>query len=75
MLHLAPEITGGLPFGLFVGTRQFDLIEVYDGIDFNMRQDYAGLLGELVWRRAPDLKSSFNTLGDTLKKEAEAITV
>jgi len=63
----------GLPFGLFTGVRQYDLKEVYDGTDFNMRQDFSGLLARFIGRRAPDLVPSFEQFANALKKEAEAL--
>ena len=63
---------GKLPFGLFIATRQFELIEVYDGTDFHMREDFSGLLGRIIGRAIPDLQPSFDKFADALKAEAEA---
>lgn len=63
---------GGLPFGLFTGTRVFALTPRGTATTFTMEETFKGPLGRLITTFMPDLQPSFDTFGDTLKQRAEA---
>jgi hypothetical protein len=63
---------GGMPLGLFTGTRVFSLDPLpSSGCRFRMREDYTGPLARMIFRSIPDLQPSFETFGDALKRESE----
>lgn len=65
--------TGGMPFGLFTGTRSFSLAPAADGsVVFTMREAFLGLLAGMIGRSIPDLQPSFDTFAADLKRAAEA---
>jgi hypothetical protein len=67
--------TGGMPLGLFTGTRGYTLNPVSDGeVEFTMREEYSGLLARLITRSIPDLQPSFDTFAADLKRHAESAT-
>jgi hypothetical protein len=60
--------TGGLPLGLFRGTRTFSLDDANGGATlFTMREEYTGPLLGLIWRTMPDLGPSFERFTRGLK--------
>lgn len=63
---------GGMPLGLFTGTRQFNLVKEDGGTLFQMSEDFTGLLSGLITKSMPDLQPSFEKFADALKREAEA---
>lgn len=64
--------TGGMPLGLFTGTRVFQLTPQADGrVEFAMREDFTGLLAPLISRSIPDLQPNFDQFAANLKKRAE----
>ena len=62
---------GGMPLGLFVGTRTFTITPTANGSRFQMREVFSGPLAELITRSMPDLTRSFTKFATALKKEAE----
>lgn len=62
---------GGLPLGLFTGTRVFTLTPTGAGTEFHMREDFSGPLAGLIGRSIPDLTPSFEKFGDGLRRLAE----
>jgi hypothetical protein len=63
---------GGMPLGLFTGTRTYRLAEQPDGrVRFDMREDYTGPLAGLIVRSIPDLGPSFTRFAEGLKKRVE----
>lgn len=53
--------TGGMPLGLFLGTRTYLLTPRSAGdIEFSMREEFSGLLAPLITRSIPDLQPSFD---------------
>lgn len=63
---------GGMPLGLFVGERVFDLTPRTDGVvDFSMREQFTGLLAPLIGRTLPDMQPAFDEFAAALKREAE----
>ena len=63
---------GGMPLGLFVGTRSFVLTPRDTGeTEFAMAESYAGLLSPLIARSIPDLQPAFETFAADLKRCAE----
>ena len=63
---------GGMPLGLFTGTRTFRLAPTDDGaVRFTMREEYTGPLAPLIFRSIPDLGPSFTRFARGLKARAE----
>lgn len=62
---------GGMPFGLFVGTRTFTISATYHGSIFEMREEFTGLFAGAITKSMPDLTSSFTKFAAALKQEAE----
>ena len=63
---------GGMPFGLFVGTRTFKLSEANGMTTFNMQEVFSGPLSGLITKSIPDLTPSFEKFANTLKERAES---
>ena len=64
---------GGMPFGLFTGTRTYTLSQQPDDrVRFTMREDYTGPLAGLIVKSIPDLGPSFTRFADGLKQRAES---
>jgi hypothetical protein len=64
---------GGMPLGLFTGTRTYTLTEQPGGgVRFDMREDYTGPLAGLITRSIPDLAPSFTRFAEGLKHQAES---
>lgn len=63
---------GGMPLGLFTGTRTYTLTRQEDGtVRFDMRELYTGPLAGLITKSIPDLTSSFTRFADGLKHRVE----
>ncbi len=62
---------GGMPLGLFTGTRTFTVTERAGGSRFAMREVFTGPMAGLITRSMPDLRPSFETFARTLKEKAE----
>jgi hypothetical protein len=63
---------GGMPFGLFTGERTFVVRPVGPaGAEFEMREEYTGLLAPLITRSIPDLQPAFDEFAACLKARAE----
>jgi hypothetical protein len=63
---------GGMPLGLFTGTRTYVLTPQADGsVRFAMREEYTGPLAGLIGRSIPDLGPSFTRFADGLKQRVE----
>jgi uncharacterized protein YndB with AHSA1/START domain len=66
--------TGGMPLGLFTGTRTYTLKPAPgDGSVFVMREVFAGLLAGLITRSIPDLQPAFDAFAADLKRAAERV--
>lgn len=63
--------SGGMPFGLFTGTRTFTLTATDTGTEFHMREAFTGALASLIGRSLPDLQPSFEQFADGLRRLAE----
>ena len=64
---------GGMPLGLFTGTRSFALTPTADGdVGFAMAEAYSGLLAPLITRSIPNLQPVFDTFAADLKRHAES---
>ena len=50
---------GGMPLGLFTGTRTFTLAETAHGTTFHMAEVFSGLFSGPITRSMPDLTDSF----------------
>ena len=64
--------TGGMPFGLFRGTRVYELSSPSAAETvFSMREDYTGPLAGLIGKSIPDLQPAFDEFAQCLKRESE----
>lgn len=64
--------TGGMPFGLFTGTRTFSLKPDGNSTCFSVEEAFVGPLAGLIGKTMPDLQPSFDQFADTLKRVSEA---
>ena len=62
---------GGMPLGLFTGTRTYRLTPGAGGVHFAMREEYTGPLAGLIFRSIPDLGPSFERFANGLKRQVE----
>lgn len=62
---------GGMPLGLFTGTRTYRLSAQGAGTRVVMREEYTGPLAGLVTRSIPDLQPSFDRFTAGLKARVE----
>jgi hypothetical protein len=63
---------GGMPVGLFTGTRRLALTPGAGGeVEFAMAETYTGPLAPLITRMIPDLQPAFDTFAADLKRRAE----
>lgn len=62
---------GGMPLGLFLGTRTFTIMPREIGCTFQMREVFSGFLSGMITKTMPDLTPSFTKFANTLKEEAE----
>lgn len=68
--------TGGMPLGLFTGTREFTLAEHGRTTTvFSMRESYSGPLANLIGRSIPDLQPAFDEFARCLRIAAERGTM
>jgi len=63
--------TGGMPLGLFRGTRTYTLASVGEGTAFAMEEVYSGPLASVITRSIPDLAPSFEEFAACLKARCE----
>jgi hypothetical protein len=63
--------TGGMPLGLFTGTRTFTLTPQGDRTEFHMREVFSGPLAGLIGRSMPDLNPSFRKFTSALATASE----
>lgn len=62
---------GGMPVGLFIGTRTFSVRSTQHGAIFHMKEVFSGPLAWLITKSIPDLTPSFEKFAATLKQKAE----
>ena len=62
---------GGMPFGLFTGTRTFELSDNRGSTTFEMQEVFSGALSGLIVKSMPDLTPSFEKFVQALKEKAE----
>ena len=65
-------LRGGMPLGVFAGTRTYGLTPVDGGTQFRMGEAFTGPLAGLIVRSIPDLQPSFEAFADGLRRAAEA---
>ncbi|MEL6644853.1 MAG: SRPBCC domain-containing protein [Pseudomonadota bacterium] len=58
---------GGMPFGLFTGTRTFELSRSNGLTTFDMEEVFGGPLSGLIVKSIPDLNPSFEKFAQALK--------
>lgn len=63
--------TGGLPLGLFKGTRTYTLLEIGNEVEFRMHEVFSGPLAPLFGKMIPDLQPAFDEFAAALKKRVE----
>lgn len=63
--------SGGLPFGLFTGTRRYQLSPGQGGCRFEMSETFSGPLSFMIEKSIPDLNPSFERFAAGLKKLCE----
>jgi hypothetical protein len=62
---------GGMPLGLFTGTRTFRLLPQDGGTRFELREEYTGPMAGLIFGSIPDLQPSFERFAQGLKRRVE----
>lgn len=63
---------GGMPLGLFTGTRTYTLTPAEGGkTEFAMVEEFSGLMAPLITRSIPDLQPAFDAFAADLKKRVE----
>lgn len=62
---------GGMPLGLFTGTRRFTLTPVAEGTKFAVEEVFTGLMAGMITKTMPDLQPSFDQFADALTSIAE----
>lgn len=66
-------LRGGMPLGLFSGTRRYRLERATEGrTAVAMEETYAGPLAPLITRSIPDLQPSFEAFVAGLRRDAES---
>lgn len=63
--------TGGMPLGLFTGTRTFTLTPEGTATRFRMQEVYTGPMVGLIWSSMPDLAPSFQQFATALAEYVE----
>jgi hypothetical protein len=64
---------GGMPLGLFTGTRTYRLAAQPDEtVAFEMREEYTGPFASMIFRSIPDLGPSFTRFANGLKQQVES---
>lgn len=64
-------LAGGMPLGLFTGTRTYTLAEEQGATTVVVRETYTGPLAGLIGRSIPDLQPSFDAFVAGLRRAAE----
>lgn len=62
---------GGMPLGLFSGTRVFVLEPVAGGTRLHIKETFSGWLSGMICKSMPDLRPSFAQFADGIKRLAE----
>jgi uncharacterized protein YndB with AHSA1/START domain len=63
--------SGGMPLGLFRGTRTYTLTAEGSGTRFRMREEYTGPMAGMITKSIPDLQPSFEQFVNGLKARVE----
>lgn len=73
--HWAPGkllvLTGGMPFGLFTGTRRYELTNTEAGCQFRMHEQFTGFLAGMIGKSIPNLQPAFDNFAAGLRAAAE----
>ena len=62
---------GGMPLGLFKGERTFSLTPAGAGTQFEMREEFSGLMLGLIKKSLPDMSAAFEAFCAGLKARTE----
>ena len=69
--HRRIVLTGGMPLGLFTGTRTYTLAGGGAGTTVTVRETYTGPLAGVIGKSIPDLAPSFDSFVSGLRRDAE----
>lgn len=69
--HRRIVLTGGMPLGLFTGTRTYTLADSGGSTTVTVRETYTGPLAGLIGTSIPDLQPSFDSFVSGLRRDAE----
>lgn len=61
-------LTGGMPFGLFTGTRTYRLDPHDGGTQFSMTERFTGPMAGIIGKSIPDLQPSFEAFASGLRE-------
>lgn len=62
---------GGMPLGLFKGTRTFTLTPKGEGVEVHVKEEFTGPMAKLVGKSIPDMTEPFTQFCAGLKQRAE----
>jgi hypothetical protein len=65
-------LAGGMPLGLFTGTRRYELDPAGAGTTMRMKETYSGPLAGMIGKSIPDLQPSFEAFVSGLRQAAES---
>lgn len=69
--HHRIVLTGGMPLGLFTGTRTYQVEADAESTTVTMRESYSGPLAGVIGKSIPDLQPSFEAFVAGLRAAAE----
>ncbi len=64
--------SGGMPLGLFTGTRTYTVAAEVAGSRFTMVEEFTGPMAPLITKAIPDMTESFETFAASVKRASEA---
>lgn len=64
-------LTGGMPLGLFTGTRRYELTSTETGSHFRMHEQFTGPLAGMIGKSIPNLQPAFDNFVTGLRTAAE----
>lgn len=74
--HLEASTTmvwsGGMPLGLFTGTRTYTVAAEGTGSRFTMVEEFTGPMAPMITKAIPDMTESFETFAASVKRASEA---
>ncbi len=64
--------SGGMPLGLFTGTRTYTVASEGTGSRFTMVEEFTGPMAPMITKAIPDMTESFETFAASVKQASEA---